>query len=336
MINKNVMDDIPPRLPKHPSKMMHRLRAFMRSQNKSWSTEKTYVGWIKRFLHFHNMKDPRSMDAADIGGYLTHLAVQKHCSPSTQATALNALVFFYKQFLGVNLEDIPFNYSTQNRRIPVVFSRHEAITIINHLRCDQKLMAQLMYGSGLRVSECLRLRIKDIDFERKEITVRSGKGNKDRVTVMSDACTEDLREQIHHVGFVHDYDCKAGYGEVYMPNALAKKYPNASKSLSWQFLFPSSRRANDPRDGKTKRHHRHQRYIQKAVKLAIQEAGIHKHANCHTFRHSFATHLLEQGYDIRTIQELMGHADVSTTEIYLHVLNRGGKGVASPIDHLIV
>lgn len=323
--------DTPPAIPQKPTKMMHRLRALIRSQNKSWATEKTYVGWVKRYLHFHKLRDPLTMNASHVGEFLTDLAVNKHCGPNTQATALNAIVYFYKQFLKHPIDDIPFEYARNKRKVPVVFTSREIEAVISRLQGDQRLMAQLMYGSGLRVSECLRLRVKDIDFQRREIVVRGGKGGKDRVTMLSDICSEDLRDQLSHVSFIHAMDIKAGYGEVFMPNALARKYPSAAKSLAWQFLFPSSRRASDPRDARIKRHHRHQRYIQKAVKQALKDSEIHKHANCHTFRHSFATHLLEQGYDIRTIQELMGHADVSTTEIYLHVLNRGGRAVISPL-----
>ena len=331
---KTPMEDVPPAIPKNPIRLVDQIRAFIRGQNKSWATEKTYISWIRRFIVFHNKRHPAEMGELEIESFLNHLAVQRHASPSTQSTALNALVFLYKQFLKRELENLNFSYSKRNRRVPVVFNKEEAQAVISKLRGDKKLMAQLMYGSGLRVSECLRLRVKDIDFGRREITVRAGKGNKDRITILPDMTTESLHEQLQHVGFVHDMDSNAGFGEVYMPHALARKNPSAATSLAWQFLFPAARRASDPRDGKTKRHHRHQRYIQKAVKQAIQLAGIHKHANCHTFRHSFATHLLERGYDIRTIQELMGHADVSTTEIYLHVLNRGGRGVVSPLESL--
>lgn len=333
MKNKqNSMDDVAPPISPSSTKLLDRVRLFIRAQNKAWSTERTYIHWIKQYIYYHNKRHPNEMGEREIELFLNHLATQKHCSPSTQATALNALVFLYRQFFGKELEKINFDYAKKKQRLPVVFSQKEALSVIESLQGDTQLMAQLMYGSGLRVSECLRLRIKDIDFNRREITVRAGKGNKDRVSLLPDLCTEPLYNQVQHVGQIHDIDIQEGFGEVYLPFALQRKYPSAPKSLAWQFLFPAARRANDPRDGKTKRHHRHQRYIQKAVKIAIQEAGIQKHANCHTFRHSFATHLLESGYDIRTIQELMGHADVSTTEIYLHVLNRGGRGVASPID----
>ncbi len=326
------MDDVAPNVAANSTKLIDRIRLLIRAQNKSWATERTYIHWIKQFIYFHDKQHPKDMGANEIEAFLNYLTTQRHVSPSTQATALNAIVFLYKHFLAREVNELNFNYSTKKRRLPVVFTHQEALTVIGKLKGDQKIMAQLMYGSGLRVSECLRLRVKDIDFNRKEITIREGKGKKDRVTILPDICSENLFEQVQQVGFMHDMDRKAGFGEVYMPNALARKYPSASKSLPWQFLFPSSRLANDPRDGKTKRHHRHQRYIQKAVKLAIEEAGIYKHANCHTFRHTFATNLLERGYDIRTIQQLLGHSDVTTTEIYTHVLNKGGLGVKSPID----
>jgi len=329
---KLAMDDVPPPIPENPTKLIHRLRKLIRSQNKSWSTERTYVSWIKRFLHYHNLKAPDKLSAADVESYLNYLAVSRHCSPSTQATALNSIVYFFKQFLDRPLEDLSYERAKIHRRVPVVFTPAEAQKIIGLLRGDRQLMARIMYGSGLRVSECLRLRVKDIDFGRREIIVRGGKGNKDRVTLLPDMLTEHVYEQIQFVGAIHDRDLREGFGEVYMPYALARKFPAETHSIDWQFIFPSCRRANDPRDGKTKRHHRHQRYIQRAVKAAVREAGIRKHANCHTFRHSFATTLLERGYDIRTIQELLGHSDVSTTEIYTHVLNRGGKGVKSPLD----
>lgn len=329
---KLVMDDVPPPIPENPTKMMHRLRKLIRSQNKAWATERTYISWIKRFLRYHKLKHPDNLGAADVENYLNYLSVHRHCSPSTQATALNAIVYFFKQFLQRPLENLNYERAKHHRRVPVVFSAEEAYKIINCLSGERRLMARLMYGSGLRVSECLRLRVKDVDFERREIIVRGGKGNKDRATLLPDMLTEELYEQIQFVGAIHDRDLKEGYGEVYMPYALARKYPDEAVSIDWQYIFPSSRMSNDPRDGKRKRHHRHQRYIQRAVKSAIKEAGVRKHANCHTFRHSFATSLLESGYDIRTIQELLGHSDVSTTEIYTHVLNRGGRGVKSPID----
>lgn len=329
---RNIMDDIPSPIPTKPIKLIDQLRALIRKQNKAWATEKTYIFWIKRFIHFHNFKHPAEMREREIEEFLEDLAIRKHCTPSTQSTALNALVFLYKQFFNCELNNLTYQHAKRSRNVPVVFSVKEAIAVIEQLCGEQQIMAKLMYGAGLRISECLRLRIKDIDFERNEITVRAGKGNKSRVTLLPESAFKQLHQQINYVVFVHTMDTEAGYGEVYMPYALARKYPSAAVSLEWQFLFPAERRAKDPRDNKIKRHHRHQSYIQKAVKRAIRESGIRKHANCHTFRHSFATHLLERGYDIRTIQELLGHADVETTQIYTHVLNKNRTGVRSPID----
>jgi len=326
------MDDIPPLLPQNPTKLIDQLRTLIRKQNKAWATEKTYVLWVKRFIRFHKYKHPDTMGEIEIEQFLTHLSIQRHCTPSTQATALNALIFLYKRFLKREVIDLNYTPAKRNRRVPVVFSSQEAKAVIDQLNGEKQLMAMLMYGAGLRVSECLRLRVKDVDFGRNEITIRSGKGNKDRITMLPELSVEQLHEQISHVAFVHQNDSRAGHGEVFMPFALARKYPSDAVSLHWQFLFPANNTSLDPRDGRTKRHHRHQSFIQRAVKQAIREVGIHKQANCHTFRHSFATHLLERGYDIRTIQTLLGHADVSTTEIYTHVLNRGGFGVKSPID----
>lgn len=326
------MEDVPSAIPAQPIRLIDQVRHLIRSQNKSWSTEKTYIYWIKKYIYFHNKQHPVNLNEQSIESFLNSLVTQHHASPSTQATALNAIVFLYKQFLKRELLELNFNYSKKKTRLPVVFSTYEAKAVIDQLNGDKQLMAKLMYGSGLRVSECLRLRVKDVDFGRNEITIRAGKGNKDRLTMLPESVAELLHEQISHVAFIHSSDTHSGFGEVYMPHALARKFPAEARSLNWQFLFPSNNRANDPRDGKTKRHHRHPRYIQKAVKQAINDAGIRKQANCHTFRHSFATHLLERGYDIRTIQELLGHADVSTTEIYTHVLNKGGFGVKSPID----
>ncbi|MBT8139780.1 MAG: integron integrase [Gammaproteobacteria bacterium] len=326
------MDDVRPPIPERPEKLLDQVRQLIRAQNKSWATERTYIHWIKRYILFHKKCHPGELGEDALEAFLTHLAVKQEVSPKTQATALNALVFLYKQFFERELTELHFSYPKIQRRVPVVFSAREAKLVIENLDGDKQLMAKLMYGSGLRVSECLRLRVKDIDFDRREISVRDGKGSKDRLTVMPDSVVEQLHEQINHVVFIHHMDVNAGCGQVYMPFALARKYPAASVSLEWQFLFPAANRAQDPRDGQPKRHHRHVRYIQKAVKIAVTKAKIPKQANCHTFRHSFATQLLSKGYDIRTIQELLGHADVATTEIYTHVLNRGGRGVLSPVD----
>ena len=346
------MEGIPKSIPSNSTKLLDQVRTLIRRQHKSWATEKTYVYWIKRYIYFHKKKHPKEVGVLGIDPFLTMLAVRAHTSPSTQATALNALVFLYKQFFNLDVGDLHFTRAKAKQRIPVVLSHAEATNIIQSLNGDQYLMAGLMYGSGLRVSECLRLRIKDIDFDMNQIIVRSGKGNKDRVTLLPSSFISDLKNHIAHVHAIHKKDLSKDLGMVHLPYALAKKYPSAAHSFEWQFLFPSSTLAIDPRDGKTKRHHRHQRYIQKSVKHAIVNVGIYKQCNCHTFRHSFATRLLEKGYDIRTIQQLLGHADVATTEIvahnvlfpatlvypytsYTHVLKHGAQDVKSPLSTLI-
>lgn len=329
-----VMNDIPPVVDADSTRFLDQLRLFIRSQNKSWATERTYVYWIKKFILFHNKTHPAKMGVPEVEEFLTWLTVQAYVSPSTQATALNSLVFLYKQFLKTEIEDLQYKRAKQAKKVPVIFSSHEVNKVIDNLEGDQKLMAKLMYGAGLRVSECLRLRVKDLDFGLSQIVVRQGKGNKDRRTILPESLLSALQEQVERVRLLHKQDFADGYGRVYMPYALDRKDKSAAMSLEWQFLFPAIARAEDPRDGIIKRHHRHNSYIQKAVKHAIKKAGILKHASCHTFRHSFATRLLERGYDIRTIQELLGHSDVATTEIYTHVLNKGAFGVISPIDAL--
>jgi len=327
----SVMDDIPPVIPERPTKIIDQVRQLIRHQNKSYATERTYVHWIKRFIVFHK-RHPKELGDREIEDFLNWLGSQAYCSPSTQSTALNALVFLYKQFLKRDELVLDFKFANKARRIPVTFTSDEANRVIAQLHGDRKLMAQLMYGCGLRVSECVRLRVKDIDFGNNQIIVREGKGRKDRLTMLPKAIIEELHRQIRSVRAQHEKDCNEGFGEVYMPHALARKYPLAATSLAWQFLFPSLVLAKDPRDGRIKRHHIHARTIQRAVKAALQKTEIHKQASCHTFRHSFATQLLARGYDIRTIQELLGHADLATTEIYTHVLKKGGMGVRSPID----
>ena len=327
-----VMEDLPPPLPITPTKFIHKVRAFIRSQNKAWATEKTYIYWIKKYIKYHHNRHPSQMGALEIEQFLTHLAIHQYASPSTQGTALNAIVFLYKQFLQKEVGELQFKLAKARKKIPVVFSNDELYAVLNNLEGEQRLMAEIMYGSGLRVSECLRLRVKDIDFDLMQIHVHEGKGNKNRVTMLPTKIIDKLKNQIEFVRSQHSKELQDGYGEVYMPYALAKKYPNGSKSLAWQFLFPSSQRSVDERDGRTKRHHRHPSYIQKAVREALKKANVNKHASCHTFRHTFATRLLERGSDIRTIQELLGHTDVETTQIYTHVLNRGALGVISPLE----
>lgn len=329
---KKIMDDVAPPVKPDSPRLLDRFRIFLRAQRKAYSTEKLYVHWLRQFIVFHNRQHPETLGELEIEQFLEYLAVTRSVSPATQATALNALVFFYKQFLGRDNLVLDFKHAAPKRRVPVVFSSREAQAVLAQLDGQALLMVQLMYGAGLRVMECLRLRVKDVDFELRQIIVREGKGAKDRVTMLPASLEQALKKQIDFVRDLHVQDVANGMGDVYMPHALARKYPAAARSLPWQFLFPSVNIAVDPRDGKYKRHHVHVRSIQKRVGIAISKAKINKKASCHTFRHSFATRLLESGYDIRTIQELLGHTDVATTEIYTHVLNRGGMGVISPID----
>jgi len=327
-----LMDDVP--IPVNPSskKLIDQLRLFMRTRHMAWTTEKTYVLWIRRYIYFHKKRHPAEMGAAEIEAYLNHLAVEAGVAPGTQAVALNALVFLYRQFLQQDPGPLSYQPARNKQRIPVVFSHTEATAVIQGLKGSFYLMASLMYGCGLRVMECVRLRVKDIDFDLKQIVVRDGKGGRDRRTVLPESIVLLLRQQVERVKTLHVQDLRDGYGEVYLPHALAKKYPKAARETAWQFLFPSSAIGVDPQSGVLRRHHVHPRSIQKAVKKSLHEKNIHKNASCHTFRHSFATRLLEKGYDLRTIQELLGHSDISTTEIYTHVLNKGGRGVVSPID----
>jgi integron integrase len=305
----------------------------VRRANYSLATERTYWGWIRQFLHFHKMRHPAEMGATEIVQFLSHLVLQKNVAISTQQLALNSLIFLYKRVLlveDINLDD--WVKARKPKKLPVVFSREEANRVIANLTSSPLLASLLMYGAGLRLQETLRLRVKDVDFGRGEILVREGKGNKDRVTMLPERAVPLLHSHIEECQRLHDKALTENICFVHLPGALAKKYPNASKELAWQYIFASETISKDPRSGKMGRHHLNPRTIQKAVKIAIRKAGIHKHASCHTLRHSFATHLLERGYDIRTVQELLGHANVNTTMIYTHVLNKGGRGVISPAD----
>jgi integron integrase len=326
------MDDIRTVIPCKPVKLLDQIRRHMRDGGYAWKTEKTYIHWIRRFILFHSKQHPASMSARHVEEFLSNLANERSCSPSTQRIALNALVYLFRKFLSVKLEALAFEKARIKPRLPVVLTHAEAMLVIGHMRGIHQTMASLLYGSGLRLNELLSLRVKDIDFEMSTITVRSGKGDKDRTTLLPQQLKPQLMEQISLVQKLHQRDLEDGFGEVYLPYALARKYPSAAKELGWQFVFPSSAIAVDPRTDVLRRHHQHESSLRKAVSLARREARITKHVKCHTFRHSFATRLLQQGYDIRTIQKLLGHSDVTTTEIYTHVLGRGAMGVISPVD----
>lgn len=275
------------------------------------------------------------MDESDVSRFLTFLAVKKTVSASTQNQALNALLFLYRNVLHTELGSLDdVERAKRPARLPVVLTKREVQEIIQRLEGTKWTMVSLLYGSGLRLMECLQLRVKDVDFGYSQIVVRTGKGQRDRVTMLPISIKEPLRGHLEKVKKIHEADLKAGFGRVHLPNALKKKYPNADREWGWQFVFPASRRYEDPKTGVVVRHHLHKSALQRAVKASIRASGIAKHGSCHTFRHSFATHLLEDGYDIRTVQDLLGHKDVRTTMIYTHVLNRGGKAVKSPLDQL--
>jgi integron integrase len=316
-------------------KLLDQVREAIRMRHYSYMTEKAYVGWIKRFIFFHNKRHPAEMGDAEIGRFLSSLATDSHVSASTQNQALNALLFLYRGVLGKDIGYIGGVVRAKSpHHLPVVLTRQEVKAVLSCLSGTEWIMAMLLYGAGLRLMECMRLRVKDIDFGINQITVRSGKGNKDRRTMLPASVKEPLRK---HPGWVrkrYERDMELGFSGVSLPYALERKYPNAAKEWGWQWAFPASKPYVDRLTGAKKKHHLHESVVQKAVKDAVRKAGISKPAMCHTFRHSFATHLLEDGYDIRTVQELLGHRDVSTTMIYTHVLNRGGHGVYSPADRL--
>jgi integron integrase len=298
-------------------------------------TEKAYVGWIKRFIFFHNKRHPAGMGESEIAQFLSSLASDAHVSASTQNQALNALLFLYREILKKDIGYVNgVVRAKRSNRLPVVLTRQEVRSILASLDGSDWIMAMLLYGAGLRLMECLRLRVKDIDFTSNQIVVRAGKGDKDRHTMLPAAVKESLFKHLDLVKRQHQRDLERGLGRVALPNALERKYPNAGKEWGWQWVFPATSHYTDRVTGERRRHHLHESVLQKAVKEAVQKAGVTKPASPHTFRHSFATHLLEDGYDIRTVQELLGHKDVSTTMIYTHVLNRGGKGVFSPADRL--
>ncbi len=318
-----------PRTPR----LLDQVHAAIRTRHLSFRTEQAYVGWIRRYIVFSGKRHPRDMGEAEVTKFLSHLAVQGRVSASTQNQALAAILFLYRDVLGQDLDWLDDIVRAKHTiRLPVVLTREQVQAILSNMRGVVWIQASLLYGAGLRLMECARLRVKDIDFDRRRITVREGKGGKDRVTVLPDKAATVLGQHLERVRRLHQRDLELGLGSVEMPNALARKYPNADREWGWQWVFPASRFYVDPDTGRPRRHHLHESVVQRAVKDAVRRAGIPLPATCHTLRHSFATHLLEAGHDIRTIQELLGHSDVTTTMIYTHVLNRGGLGVRSPLD----
>jgi len=318
---------------KPKKKLLDQVRDVMRLKHYSLRTERTYCDWIARFIRFHQMRHPGEMREAEMSEFLTHLARSENVSASTQNQALSALLFLYKEVLKQEIGWLQnVERAKKSARLPIVLTRDEVHKLFSHLRGTARLMAGLLYGSGLRLMECVRLRVKDVDFGYARITVRDTKSGRDRVTPLPVNLAAPLQLHLSKVKLQHEQDLADGFGEVWLPDALARKYPRAAREWSWQFVFPSSRISIDPRTQVKRRHHIDESSLQQAIKMAVRSADLTKPASCHTLRHCFATHLLENGYDIRTVQELLGHKDVSTTMIYTHVLNRPGIGVKSPLD----
>jgi len=320
-----------------PSPFLNEVIRAIRVRHYSIRTEKTYVGWIKRYIIFHSKRHPRDMGAEEVGAFLSFLAMDRNVAASTQNQALNALVFLYKAVLDKPLGELQGVVRAKKpRRLPTVLSRNEVMRVLRNLQGRHWLAVCLLYGSGLRLMECVRLRVKDLDFEHHALIVREGKGGKDRIVTLPDELTIPLQRHLGSVRNIHEKDLAEGYGAVWLPHALARKYPNAPVQWGWQYVFPATRRSLDPRENITRRHHIDESSIQKALKIAIRKAGIDKPASCHTLRHSFATHLLEKGMDIRTVQEQLGHKDIRTTQLYTHLLKRGGNAVRSPLSDVLV
>jgi integron integrase len=311
------------------------VRDRIRVKHYSIRTETQYVQWIKRFILFHGKRHPREMGAAEVEAFLTHLAVEGSVAASTQNQALSALLFLYREVLQIELPWLDnVVRAKQPQRLPVVLTQNEVRAVLDRMSGVYGLMASILYGTGMRLMECVRLRVKDVEFERGEILIRDGKGAKDRVAMLPEALVPSLLGHLRQRRALFEDDTRLGKVEVYLPDALERKYPHASTQWGWQYVFPSGSFSHDPRSGTERRHHLDEKLLQRAMKKAVQASGMAKPATPHTLRHSFATHLLQSGYDIRTVQELLGHSDVSTTMIYTHVLNKGGRGVASPLDAL--
>jgi integron integrase len=316
-----------------PPKLLDQVRDKLRVKHYAIRTEQSYVDWIKRYIYFHGKTHPKDLDAQDVEAFLTHLAVAGKVSASTQNQAKSALLFLYRVVLEIKLPWLDnVTQAKAPKKLPVVLTVREVQAVLSRLSGSHLLIASLLYGGGMRLMEAMRLRVKDVEFARHEIIVREGKGFKDRVTMLPESIAATLRAHLVKVKALHEEDLAAGLGEVYLPFALDKKYPNAGREWGWQYIFPSKNVSVDPRSDKTRRHHLDEKGVQRAMKQAVRDAGLVKPATPHTLRHSFATHLLQAGYDIRTVQELLGHSDVSTTMIYTHVLNKGGRGVVSPLD----
>lgn len=326
------MDDIPVPLPSRPVRFMDCFRAFIRSRHMAYKTEKTYCFWVKDFIRFNGMQRPEDLGKTQVDEWLGYLANRRSVSINTQKTALNAVVFLYKQFLNIDLGDLQFERTSKGKRLPVVFTHEEAMAVLENMQGHHKLAASLMYGSGLRVMEAVRLRVQDVDFGHQCLFVRESKGDKWRRTILPRSLLQPLQAQVEFALALHKRDLEEGFGEVYLPGALAKKYPKAATSPGWQYVFPAPERATDPRSDVIRRHHIGEQQVRRAVANALRATGIRKKASCHTFRHSFATNLLAKGTDIRNIQELLGHTDVNTTMIYTHVVGVHERGVVSPLD----
>jgi integron integrase len=316
-----------------PRPLLEQLRDALRRRHYSYRTEQSYVHWVRRFIYYHGKRHPAQMGADEVAAFLSYLARERAVAASTQNQALSAVLFLYEQVLGIKL---PWMDSIERARrpvrVPVVLTQQEVQALLGQLQGTKWLMASLLYGAGLRLRECLKLRVKDVDFGYRQITVRDGKGGKDRVTMLPAALAKPLQNHLVRVKRRHEADLAEGYGEVELPFAIERKYPRAAKDWAWQYVFPSIKLSSDPRSGVIRRHHIYDSVLPRALGAAVRSAGIAKPVGSHTLRHSFATHLLQSGYDIRTVQELLGHKDVSTTMVYTHVLNKGGRGVASPLD----
>ena len=315
-------------------KLLDEVKYLIRMKHYSRRTEEAYIKWIRQYVVFNGIKHPDELESKHVEGFLKFLAVNKNVAAATQNQALCAIVFLYKHVLKKDLGDIELIWAKRAKKLPVVFTRKEVKLILDNMHGMYWIMANLLYGAGLRLLECLRLRVQDIDFEYEQLVIRDGKGKKDRITILPDIVKEPLKEHLKKIEKIHIKDLNNGYGKVYLPYALEKKYPKASTEFIWQYVFPSTQISMDPRSGIMRRHHLDESVLQRAVKTAMKNAGIKKFGNCHSFRHSFATHLLEDGYDIRTVQELLGHESLNTTMIYTHVMKKGGFGVKSPADKL--